>query len=236
MGVFERTFQGAGLAVLVALAMAPAGGCLLELEGTISPGTDSGSDPGLDTALDVTVEDDTTVPPDGPDAPSDTVPSDSTDVMDATDAADTSPDPVDPPADDAAGEPDAPPCDGPMTVWYVDADGDGYGDLGGGMDSCTRPPGFVGNHDDCMDTNANVHPNQPDYFPMERGDGSFDYDCDGVETALHTATTECFDWSCDGSGWYAGVPYCGQGGLWRTCTWEWLWCVIDEVTVQQLCK
>lgn len=39
---------------------------------------------------------------------------------------------------------------------------------------------------DCYDINGNAHPGQTTYFPTNRGDGSFDYDCDGQVTKLIT--------------------------------------------------
>ncbi len=69
---------------------------------------------------------------------------------------------------------------------YADTDGDGYGDPLKPQATCANslPPGgkFVKNHDDCYDGNASAKPGQTDYFVIQRGDGSFDYNCSaGVE-------------------------------------------------------
>ena len=74
---------------------------------------------------------------------------------------------------------------------------------------------------DCMDNtmpqSINVYPGQTEYFDVDRGDGSFDYDCDGTEELFDTDTAEC-SWSwftCDVNvtGWVGGAPSsCGDIG------------------------
>lgn len=49
-------------------------------------------------------------------------------------------------------------CPGPVTNWYQDADGDGYGDPAISMQSCESPAGFVPNAGDCDDNDSGVHP------------------------------------------------------------------------------
>ncbi len=66
-------------------------------------------------------------------------------------------------------------------TWYRDADGDGYGLAGDAVLGCDRPSGYVAQGGDCMDTNAQVHPGQTAYFSAHRGDGTFDYNCDGQD-------------------------------------------------------
>jgi hypothetical protein len=206
---------------IVVLDLLPllATGCVLDLEGRLVP--DTGPDSAPDTAE---IEDSVLV---------DTMP-DTPDVVGDDPGLD---DPVtDPDVPDGETDPDMPPCDGPMLIYYVDADGDGYGDLGGGVEWCAPPPGFVDNHDDCYDAHPEAHPGQPDFFPIDRGDGSFDYDCDGVETVLYTAETSC-DWGwCDGEGWSDGVPDCGVTANWRRCDWWVVWCDIADTARQQMCR
>ena len=43
-------------------------------------------------------------------------------------------------------------------VWYVDADGDGYGSAASTVVACGKPDGYVSNKGDCDDANAAVHP------------------------------------------------------------------------------
>lgn len=59
----------------------------------------------------------------------------------------------------------------PLTFW-ADQDGDGFG-AGPAVTGCVVPPGFVGNDDDCDDTDAAVHPG------AEEVCNGIDDDCDG---------------------------------------------------------
>ena len=81
---------------------------------------------------------------------------------------------------------------GPCAVFYQDQDGDGFGDkfatVGMGAkvacaDAMTSNPssvsGFVLDNTDCYDHNPNAKPGQTAYFGTDRGDASYDYDCDG---------------------------------------------------------
>jgi len=74
---------------------------------------------------------------------------------------------------------------GIMTCWR-DRDGDGFGDGRSAERFCrqTCPSGYVANKDDCFDENGMAHPpsrTRPvNYQDRDRGDGSFDYDCDGT--------------------------------------------------------
>jgi hypothetical protein len=42
--------------------------------------------------------------------------------------------------------------------WYVDGDGDGYGDASDSVNDCSQPSGYVLRSDDCDDESAAVHP------------------------------------------------------------------------------
>lgn len=61
---------------------------------------------------------------------------------------------------------------------YRDEDGDGYHAVSG--QKYCQATASLG--EDCYDLNANVYPEQTSYFSVDRGDGSFDYDCNGSET------------------------------------------------------
>ena len=63
--------------------------------------------------------------------------------------------------------------------WYLDDDGDGYGDPAEEVFSCDAPPGYVGNSADCDDEDARFNP------------GAIEFDCEDAN-----------DYNCDGSvGW-----------------------------------
>lgn len=62
-----------------------------------------------------------------------------------------------------------------LNYWYVDADGDGYGNM---MESPiiakNQPAGYVINYSDCDDSDATVHPDATEDF-----NDDIDHDCDG---------------------------------------------------------
>jgi len=73
-------------------------------------------------------------------------------------------------------------CDGDVDegavdpyLWYRDADGDGYGDLGVVVADCSQPSGYVRDAGDCDDTDAAVHPGLAEALC----DDGVDQDCDG---------------------------------------------------------
>lgn len=74
--------------------------------------------------------------------------------------------------DDCDGETDENPVDG--LVWYRDADGDGFGDIGDSVVACSMPSGYVDNNSDCDDTNAMINPSRPELC------NGIDDDCDGL--------------------------------------------------------
>ena len=75
-------------------------------------------------------------------------------------------------------------CDGSVddgaidaTIWYVDADGDGYGNLATGSLSCIQLGGTVQDASDCNDTELTVNPVATDV-------------CDGIDNDCDNATDE----------------------------------------------
>jgi hypothetical protein len=63
---------------------------------------------------------------------------------------------------------------GASTTFYLDADGDGYGNASVTILSCTPPEGYVTNNTDCNDANAAVHPGATEIC------NGMDDDCDGL--------------------------------------------------------
>jgi hypothetical protein len=88
-------------------------------------------------------------------------------------------------------DPLAPPC---FVTLHRDADGDGYGVPAETMLDCAaNHAGYVSDDTDCFDGNHAAHPHiQGDiFFDKDRGDGSFDYNCDGRDEQQNTQITSC---------------------------------------------
>lgn len=77
-------------------------------------------------------------------------------------------------------------CDEP-TVFYADADGDGFGDPASPMEACEAPPGHVDDDTDCDDALPMVNP-----LADELCDG-LDNDCDGILDEFSAASDACDD-------------------------------------------
>lgn len=119
-------------------------------------------------------------------------------------------------------------CDGAIdenvkTTYYKDADADLYGAAGSTLAACSKPAGYVTNNTDCYDNNANAKPGQAAYYKVSRGDGSYDYNCDSVETKQTTASAENFDCTStckpvgSASGWAGSPPRCGVTDTYMNC-------------------
>ncbi len=88
-------------------------------------------------------------------------------------------------------------CDGDVdeevvdgATWYLDSDGDGYGDASSSSTTaaCDQPTGYVADNTDCDDTDANVNP-------------WVDESCNGVDDDCDGDTDE--DDAVDATTWYA---------------------------------
>ena len=101
----------------------------------------------------------------------------------------------------------------PVPTWYADKDGDGFGNPDVSKKWISQPVGFVRNANDCYDNNEKAKPGAERYFGRHRGDGSFDYNCDGTSTKAQSATGSCSGGTAN-QGWNGGVPACGQTGRW----------------------
>ena len=45
-----------------------------------------------------------------------------------------------------------------LLTFYLDADGDGFGNIEESKEACDQEDGFVPNANDCDDSNENIHP------------------------------------------------------------------------------
>jgi len=117
-----------------------------------------------------------------PDASSETCEPSSDQVADATDCDDGDA-AINPAAEEICDGVDND-CDGLIddeddpvsgtSVWYADADGDGYGDADAPVESCDPPTDHVADDTDCDDADAAIHPGATEIA----GDG-IDNDCNG---------------------------------------------------------
>lgn len=101
----------------------------------------------------------------------------------------------------------------PIPTWYADSDGDGFGDPSVSERSIWQPSGFVRNADDCYDGNPEARPAAEEYFGKHRGDGSFDFNCDGNSTQQQSKSGSCSNGTAN-QGWEGEVPACGKEGQW----------------------
>ena len=76
-------------------------------------------------------------------------------------------------------------------TWYVDGDGDGYGDPANELIACAAPPGAVADCSDCDDTHAETYPGADEIC-----DG-LDNDCNGV---VDDGAVDEADWYPDADG------------------------------------
>jgi len=95
-------------------------------------------------------------------------------------------------------------CDGQIdddapgaSLWYVDNDGDGYGDASISKTACTQPVGFVSSDTDCNDQNNTVHPNGTEVC-FNGLDDDCSGDADGSDAV--NAITWYLDFDTDGHG------------------------------------
>ncbi len=84
-----------------------------------------------------------------------------------------------------------------MSTWYLDADADGYGDVGNTINSCDQPTGYVSNDQDCNDSDAGILPGATEMCNL------IDDDCDG----------NIDDNAVDMEIWYADMDNDSYGGV-----------------------
>jgi len=163
------------------------------------------------------------------------------------DCDDSDPD-INPGATEVCGDSVDDNCDGSLeaedaigcTTYYRDYDGDGYGSTTDSQCLCSADGYYTStNALDCYDYNGDVNPAQSGYYTTARGDGSFDYDCDSVETQYWTSSGGCGSWpGCSStSGWASGVASCGSSSNYVTsCDLDWFSCSENTSNYTQQCR
>ncbi len=141
-------------------------------------------------------------------------------------------------------------CDGSLdeqnasgcATYYYDYDADLYGSSSvAGKCMCAPSGSYTSSYNsDCYDYNAAANPGASSYSTSQRGDGSYDYNCDGVESKYYTAIYSCSGWPCTSStaGYNGSTPACGSNGTWYTgCSIDWFSCDADGGTsVTEACR
>jgi hypothetical protein len=96
------------------------------------------------------------------------------------------------------------------TVWFVDADGDDFGDTATTTPSCTRPFGYTMDDTDCDDTDDTVNPDA-----IEVCNDGTDNDCDGVSGACEEEATVASEvvWAGESSNDNAGITLAAGGDV-----------------------
>ncbi|MEO0339775.1 MAG: MopE-related protein, partial [Bacteroidota bacterium] len=103
--------------------------------------------------------------------------------------------------------------EGPGNIFYVDQDGDSFGDSNNFITSCDTliPPGFVLIDGDCNDADSTIYPGAIE-IPCD----GIDNNCNGMADDLNLPTPMAVnDTICSGeTPFLEGIPVSGQGILW----------------------
>jgi len=93
-----------------------------------------------------------------------------------------------------------------QSVWYADADGDGFGDLSTSQEACAQPGGYVINSTDCDDATATAYPGASESC------NGVDDDCDGFSDEGLVFVTYYLDIDGDSYGSGSGTSLCADPG------------------------
>lgn len=101
-------------------------------------------------------------------------------------------------------------------TWWLDGDDDGYGS---GDTKCLCGPSgdyTADSFSDCDDDDGDVNPGATAWATLPRSDGSWDWDCNGVEERQWLDVGSCSgSLFCEATeGWSGGVAGCGETALW----------------------
>lgn len=93
------------------------------------------------------------------------------------------------------------------STYYVDLDGDGYGDSSTSVQACDESSGYTDNTEDCDDTDANVWSTKEESF------NGYDDNCDGITDYDVSYTTAEGVWYGEDASAQAGFEIAGGGDL-----------------------
>ncbi|WP_242120927.1 putative metal-binding motif-containing protein [Aestuariivivens sediminicola] len=117
----------------------------------------------------------------------------------------------------------------PGQIWYIDCDGDGYYNLieitacsenealnlAGCSTTYSNTTNSLPSEIDCYDepNGGLIYPGSTTSRTVPYGDGSFDYNCDGVETKIYqdNVVSPILGFQ---QGWVGTIPECGETGIW----------------------
>jgi hypothetical protein len=145
---------------------------------------------------------------------------------------------IDDDCDSSADEENASGC----FTYYYDYDGDGYGSASvSGKCLCSMSGSYTAaTNTDCYDYNSAANPTATSYSTTSRGDGSYDFNCDGSQTKYWNDVGACSGavWICttEETGWSGSVKSCGTAGNYVTsCTGEFTRCSENTTSYTQKC-
>lgn len=93
--------------------------------------------------------------------------------------------------------------DGATTVFYVDADGDGYGGTSGSIIACSAPSGYAANAADCDDGFASISPGATESCATTEDDN-----CDGTTNSAGATGCSAYYADADGDGYGTSSSSC----------------------------
>ena len=110
-------------------------------------------------------------------------------------------DDVDEDCDGSADDADAGVDGSTYSTWYLDDDGDGYGDSDSSTDKCDAPSGYVADSTDCDDADATVNPGEVEICDGDDVDEDCDGSADDADAGVDGSTYSTWYLDSDGDGY-----------------------------------
>ncbi|MES2640663.1 MAG: MopE-related protein [Myxococcota bacterium] len=100
------------------------------------------------------------------------------------------------------------------TTWYVDADGDTYGNTSSTRTACDRPVGYITTGGDCNDASATISPAATEVCDTANTDEDCDSRADDSDTSTSAASkfSWYYDYDSDGYGYSLYYTQCDSPG------------------------